>query len=154
MEAVKNYKKRLGESIEKCMTEWTVSERSAAAIDQMIQCWLHAAKMCECTDGLTTREIYEWAAQLENEDGSTGAHWDIAQTNSAAESIGVRFEQVTPEEWYLAMNMMYSDYCETANRYGVGMVDFFAEMAKAFLFDKDAGSPKEKLAGYYHGIAE
>lgn len=156
MEAVKDYKKKLGEGIEKCMTEWPVSERSAAAIDQMVQCWLHVDKMCGCMcdDELTTEEAREWVARLENEDGSTGAHWNIAQTNSAAESIGVRFDHITPEEWNLAMNMMYSDYCGVANKYGVGMSDFFAEMAKAFLFDKDAGGPKAKLEGYYKGVVE
>ncbi len=52
------------------------------------------------------------------------------------------------------MNMMYSDYCRVANKYGSGMSDFYAYMAKAFLFDKDAPSPKEKLAAYYHSIVE
>ena len=27
-------------------------------------------------------------------------------------------------------------------------------MAKAFLFDRDAGGPRAKMAAYYHGIAE
>ncbi len=156
MKIVKDYKERLEESIEKCMTEWNISERSASAIDQMVQCWLHISKMCEHTENaaLTPEETRKWVAGLENEDGSSGGHWNIAQTNSAAESIGVRFEHITPEEWNLAMNMMYSDYCGVANKYGVGMSDFFAEMAKAFLFDKDAGSPKAKLEGYYKGVVE
>lgn len=51
------------------------------------------------------------------------------------------------------MNMMYSDYCSVAAKYGVNKPEFFADMAKAFLFDKDAKGPKEKLSAYYHGIA-
>ena len=32
--------------------------------------------------------------------------------------------------------------------------EFFAELAQAFLFDKDGPGPKEKLAAYYHGIVK
>lgn len=86
--------------------------------------------------------------------GSVGGHWSLMQTNTYADNIGVRFEHITPKEWNVTMNMMYSDYCRVANKYGSGMSDFYAYMAKAFLFDKDAPSPKEKLAAYYHSIAE
>ena len=30
----------------------------------------------------------------------------------------------------------------------------YADLAKAFLFDKDGPGPKEKLAAYYHGIVK
>ena len=39
-----------------------------------------------------------------------------------------------------------------AIHYGVSTAEFFAELAQAFLFDKDGPGPKEKLAAYYHGI--
>lgn len=32
--------------------------------------------------------------------------------------------------------------------------EFFAELAQAFLFDKDGPGPKEKLSAYYHGIVK
>lgn len=157
MEAIKTYKEKLLDGIEKCMTEWAISERSAAAIDQMIKCWLRVNEMCEHlhrTEDFTAEDAEKWAAGLVNEDGTYGAHWDMAQTAAAAESIGVRFEHITKEDWYITMNVMYSDYSKVADKYGVGMAEFYADMAKAFLFDKDAASPKEKLAGYYKGVVE
>ena len=37
---------------------------------------------------------------------------------------------------------------------GSGTPEFFADMTKAFLFDKDGSGPKEKLAACYHGIVK
>jgi hypothetical protein len=34
------------------------------------------------------------------------------------------------------------------------LVEFYAQLAKDFLFDKDGGEPMMKLAEYYHGIVE
>lgn len=119
----------------------------------------HAECLAEILDEepgekLSDWEITRWNERMENEDGSVGGHWSLMQTNTYADNIGVRFEHITPKEWNVTMNMMYSDYCRVANKYGSGMSDFYAYMAKAFLFDKDAPSPKEKLAAYYHSIAE
>ena len=50
------------------------------------------------------------------------------------------------------MNMMYSDYYNTAMKFGVCTPEFFGELAKEFLFDMDGPAPKEKLAAYYRGI--
>lgn len=41
-----------------------------------------------------------------------------------------------------------------ADGWGGGTAEFYADMAKAFLFDRDAGGPRVKMAAYYHGIAE
>ena len=51
------------------------------------------------------------------------------------------------------MNVMYSDYYGVAAKYGLDRPEFYADLAKAFLMDKDAGGPEEKMAGYYHGVA-
>ena len=52
------------------------------------------------------------------------------------------------------MNMMYSDYSGVAEKYGVSIAEFYADMARAFLMDKDGPGAKKKLAAYYHGIVE
>ncbi len=39
-------------------------------------------------------------------------------------------------------------------RSGVSTAEFFAELAQAFLFDKDGPGPKAKLAAYYHGTVK
>ena len=91
----------------------------------------------------------EWMDELENADGSRGAHWTMAQTKEVQEKKGIHLD---PVEFFAAMNMMYSDYCKIAKRYNVNTPDFYAGMAKAFLEDKDA--VPDKLAKYYECIVE
>lgn len=45
-------------------------------------------------------------------------------------------------EFYVAMNAMHSDYCETAKKAGKDTPDFYGYLAKDFLKDKDAGPHK------------
>ena len=52
------------------------------------------------------------------------------------------------------MNVMYSDYYGVAAKYGLDRPEFYADLAKAFLMDKDAGGPEEKMAGYYYGVVK
>lgn len=37
---------------------------------------------------------------------------------------------------------------------GVNTVEFYADLAKAFLFDKDAKGPEKKIAAYYNCIVD
>ena len=39
-----------------------------------------------------------------------------------------------------------------AEKYGVSIAEFYADMARAFLMDKDGPEAKKKLGAYYHGI--
>lgn len=86
--------------------------------------------------------------------GTVGGHWALAQTTAVAQSMGIAFEHITECCWNTAMNMMYSDYCAVAAKHGVGTPEFYGDMAKAFLFDKDAKSPNAKMAAYYCGIVD
>lgn len=94
----------------------------------------------------------EWMRGLQNEDGTTGPHWDMgkAETVMAQKEIGG-----APLAFWAALNMMYSDYCKVAKKLRVNTVDFYACMAEAFLNDKDAigGGGGEKLAAYYDAVA-
>lgn len=45
-------------------------------------------------------------------------------------------------EFYVAMNAMYSDHCETAKKLGMDKPEFYAHLAKDFLMDSDAGPHK------------
>ena len=47
---------------------------------------------------------------------------------------------------------MYSDYMPVAKKLGVNNMDFYTQMAKAFLDDKDA--LPDKLARYYEYIVK
>lgn len=45
-------------------------------------------------------------------------------------------------EYYVAINAMYSDYCETAKKMGMDKPEFYAHLGRDFLTDKDAGPHK------------
>lgn len=98
---------------------------------------------------LTMQEAEEWVGHMENVDGSTGAYWPMSQT----EQIRAQHEiSCGPVEFWVAINMMYSDYCGAAKKNSVNTVAFYASMAEAFLNDPDA--KPDKLARYYRCIAE
>lgn len=97
----------------------------------------------------TKEDAEHWTAKMENEDGTKGAHWTMGQTDAVANVAGIHEKSCV---WWAAMNMMYSDYYGVAAKYGLDRPEFYADLAKAFLMDKDAGGAEEKMAGYYHGV--
>lgn len=97
----------------------------------------------------TKRIAEEWTARMENADGTRGPHWTMEQTSQVMKQRGINCDAA---EFYAAMNMMYSDYCMEARKFGVDKPEFYADMAKAFLDDKDAG--EDKLARYYECIVK
>ena len=99
--------------------------------------------------GFTREDAEKWVSHMENEDGSRGAHWTMEQTDAVKKATGA---DVRPCIWWAAMNMVRSDYYGVAAKYGLDRPEFYADLAKAFLMDKDAGGAEEKMAGYYHGV--
>lgn len=75
-----------------------------------------------------------------NEDGTHGAHFTPAETDRVAQRMGIDFESgwCNRWDWYYTLNMIYSDY------FGAVPNDMtmYANLAHAFLKDKDAGSGK------------
>lgn len=154
-EQLKAYIPKLERSIQSYMTQTPPSPNSAQGIMAMWEC-LTMFKAAEAgTCGEFTREQAEkWAQHMRNTDGSTGAHWSMEQTTSLAESLGVSRDEVSPWCWWIAVNMMYSDYYGVASHFGVATPEFFAELARAFLLDEDGPGPKPKMAAYYCGIVK
>lgn len=109
-----------------------------------------AAEMncCERTVNRYVKNIKNKMYNMKNEDGSFGAHWDLEQTRVYMESRGVDCEVW---KWAAVMNMMYSDYCKAARKNSVDRPEFYADLAAAFLEDKDAS--EDKAGRYYHNIA-
>ena len=89
----------------------------------------------------------QWVRHMENADGSTGEHWTYDQTTQVMKQRNIDCE---PAEFYAAMNMLWSDYGKVAEKFGVSNVEYWAELSKAFLMDKDAED--DKLALYYECI--
>ena len=100
---------------------------------------------------MSREDAEEWAAKMENADGSTGPHWTMEQTSAVADARGIG-RDVPRWAWGVAMNMMYSDYYGVAVDFGVNRPEFYAALAEAFLMDKDGPGPEAKLCAYYRGI--
>lgn len=90
----------------------------------------------------------KWVRGMKNADGSTGEHWTMEQTSAIMERHGLR---CNPVKFWVAMNAVYSDLSEVAEKHGVGNEEFYADMAKSFwLCDKDA--VEDKLGAYYENV--
>lgn len=91
----------------------------------------------------------DWVNAMVTVDGYKGKRWGMEQAKQVMMQHGIDCD---PLEFYVAMNMMYSDYGKIAEEMGMDNVDFYAKMAQAFLKDPDA--VKDKLMAYYSAIAK
>lgn len=155
-EHLEKYREKLERGIAEYMSN-PASERNANAVRAMFEGWAMLdeleGKLCGCAT-LDRATAEEWARAMQNEDGTTGAHWTMEQTASLAESLGVKAEEVSPWCWWAAVNMIYSDYYGVASHFGVATPEFFAALAKAFLEDRDGPGAAEKLSAYYCAIVK
>ena len=151
LEDIAKYKEELEAGIKKCMNN-PVCERSANAIDSMVMCWTHIndmENMIRKQFTFTPEKAEKWLMSMENEDGTTGAHWNLDATKKF-KPTGL---DVSDWCWETTMNMMYSDYYSVAVAHGVNNPEFYADLAEAFLKDRDSKS-KNKLAAYYNCIVD
>lgn len=103
---------------------------------------------------LDEKDFNKWYEEMENVDGSTGGMWTEEETTAVAKKAGIEFKKFTPKEFQIAMDMIYSDYCEVAEKFNVDKPEFYACMAKSFLEDTDSYSPSDKLARYYKFVVK
>ena len=96
---------------------------------------------------LTKQEAHNWTSRMRNADGSKGEHWSFEESTEIMKTKNI---EANPYDFYAVLNMMYSDYCKVAHKFGANHQDFYVEMAKAFLEDKDAVD--EKTVIYYDCI--
>lgn len=137
---------------------YPVSERSMNAVGNLIQVWEKVKCMragyTETATTLTEAQAESWNSAMLNSDGTQGGHWTIPDTTEVAQSLNIDLHGVPEYAWNVTMNMMYSDYYDTAAKFGISNAEFYARLAKDFLFDKDGGKPIDKLSAYYHYIAK
>ena len=94
-----------------------------------------------------------WAEHMQNADGTVGPHWTMDQTSAVADASGIQHD-IPRWVFGVTMNMMYSDYYDVARKFGVNVPEFYAELAREFLMDKDGPGPEEKLCAYYRCIVK
>lgn len=98
-------------------------------------------------DQLTQEIATSWVDRMKNADPEhpTGAKWSKETTKALAMKHGFNTPEAQLEFWAV-MNMMYSDYADTAKKHNVNTMDFYADMAKSWMRDKDG--VKHKTAAY------
>lgn len=102
------------------------------------------------SESFSVETAKEWTKNMKNEDGTTGPHWTLEQAKQIMAQRNVSFN---PNEFWVALNVIYSDFSPVAKKHGLGgSLDFYVDMAKAFLNDKDAAP--NKLYNYYYHIVK
>lgn len=71
----------------------------------------------------------------------------MEQTEQIMRQTGIDAE---PAEFYAVLNAVYSDFGKVAKKHKCDTVEFYVDMAKAWLNDKDA--VKHKAAAYYECV--
>ena len=98
---------------------------------------------------LTKEKAEQWVRSMQNANGTRGQNWNMEQAKHIMTRYGY---QCDPLEFYVALNMMKSDYSKAAAQLGMDKEEFYAAMAKAFLMDEDAH--KDKLARYWQYVVK
>lgn len=91
----------------------------------------------------------EWMAGIKNQDGSKGPHWKMEDVKKL---LSQRKLHKDPYEFWAVLNAIYSDYGHIAKKHGVNTMDFYVDMACAWLDDEDANP--NKAAIYYEEIVK
>ena len=96
---------------------------------------------------MTKEKAEKWVKHMRT-DGHKGEMWTMEDAKELAKPYGITEGQELID-FYAALNMVYSDYCEVAKEWGVDDEEYFAALACAFLYDEDGKAPSEKIAAYY-----
>lgn len=98
----------------------------------------------------TKENAMEWTGDMENADGSKGPHWSMEQVRQVMDQRGIDCD---PLQFFAVLNSVYSDYCTVAKKHGIGnKIDFYVDLAKAWLEDADA--VEDKAARYFEYIVK
>ena len=138
----KAYYKDLGEDV-----MWKMTDDTDKFVESMRV--LHPAEVDKflshmeddiCYPPLTEAQAKEYVSHMQNKDGSTGEHWTLEQVKAFMQSHS-EYSSLNALDFYVAINMMYSDYYKAAYT-----TENYAALAKDFIGDKDA--PKNKVVRY------
>lgn len=98
---------------------------------------------------ITKEMAEEWTSTMKNEDGTKGAHWTLDQVKQVMAQKGIKGD---PYEFYMVLNMIYSDYCAVLKKHRVNNLDVYVDLACAWLMDEDA--VPDKASAYYEHVVK
>lgn len=105
--------------------------------------------MSSGNEKLTREKAEKWVRSMYSDDPkSHGEMWTYDDAKTLAEERGLPTEGQEMIDFYVALNMVYNDYCKVAKEHGVDTEDYFADLAQAWLYDRDGKPPTEKLMAY------
>lgn len=87
-------------------------------------------------------------SHMKNVDNTSGEHWSIEQTTSAAKQSNITFKTFNEYDFYYVLNMLYSDYYTIFKDNS----DMYIQLAVAWLGDPDV--PEGKAWRYYNKVVK
>lgn len=95
----------------------------------------------------------KWVSQMSKPDkkGEKGGKWTYEETTQIMKERGFN---VDPIPFFVAMNMMFSDYGKTFAKHNVNNVNLYADLAVDWMDDDDVAAGKEKTADYYYCVVK
>lgn len=104
--------------------------------------WLDKLEATEWNNYLSEAEAVDIVSNLKNQDGRTGAHWNLATFANAVQSLGGEMEKPPYYNKYAlwaTANMLYSDHAKSATKYVAEdkLPAYFYDLAVEKLTDVD-----------------
>lgn len=90
---------------------------------------------------LATMLVSEMAI-TDGSDRTNGEKWTMSETQDVGDRLGVDWNRIIPCEWYVVMNMMYSDYYSVGKAHSMTDWTFYAELTMAWFNDVDGKENK------------
>ena len=98
---------------------------------------------------LTREQAEKWVRSMRGDDPKArGEMWTYEDAKKLAEERGLPTEGQNMVDFYVTLNMVYNDYGAVAKEHGVDTEEYFADLAQAWLYDRDGKPPTEKLMAY------
>lgn len=101
----------------------------------------------ETSKKLTEEMATMWVSNMENTDGTNGAHWTLDATTTVRDKLGLK--HICKYEFWAVMNSLYSDYGKTLAKVNA-TPEAYGELARDWIEDDDA--VKAKAAAYYEYV--
>lgn len=96
------------------------------------------------------RTAMEWVKSMHNADGTKTPHWTMDQVRQVVKQKGITGIELP--ELFAVMNALYSDYDPVFKRHNVSNMEFYVDMAKAWIMDEDA--VENKAMAYWECIVD